>query len=87
MWRHLGRIDRDRGVLRADADTHDKAGREQTLPGLRETGADRRCGQTGGREEDLAAAAEVVVEGVDDERATVDLVSMSCIWTSFSGGV
>ena len=46
---HLGRVDGDRGILGANSNTHDKAGREQTLPRLGACGADRGDSETDGR--------------------------------------
>lgn len=67
---HLGRVDGDGGILRTDTDTHDKAGREQSLPRLCESGTNRGCGETGGSQENLASSTKVVVEGIDDEGTT-----------------
>lgn len=66
----LGRKDGDRGVLGANADAHDEARGKEALPILGETRGDRRGSQTEGGDEDLAATAEIVVHGIDDEGAT-----------------
>lgn len=40
------------------------------MPRLRETGANRRSSETGSGQENLASSAEVVVEGINNERTT-----------------
>lgn len=61
MGSHFSGVDGHGGVLRADADAHHETRREETLPCLREAGADRGSGKAQSRDEDLAAPAEVVV--------------------------
>lgn len=66
---HLGGVDGHGSVLRADADAHDEACCEKALPRLRKARADRGGGQAGACDENLASAAEIVVQRVDNEGA------------------
>lgn len=68
---HLGGVDRDSGVLCSNADTHDETCREELLPRLCESGTNWSGSKAEGSHEDLAATTKVVVEGIDDEGATV----------------
>lgn len=67
MRSHLGRIDRDCGILCTDADAHNKSCREKSLPGLCEGGTNWRGSKTASSDENLASPAKVVVEWIDNE--------------------
>lgn len=74
MRGHLSRVDGDSCVLGTDTNSHDESGNEETFPGLGESGTDRGGGQTESSDKDLASSTQVVVEGIDDESTTADLV-------------
>ena len=67
---NFGGEDGDGGVLGADSDAHYEARGEEALPVLCERGGDGRGGQAEGGDEDFAATAAVVVEGINDPRTT-----------------
>lgn len=69
MRSHLGGVNGDSGVLGSNADAHDEASSEETLPCSGEAGTDGSGSQAERSEEDLTATAKVVVEGIDNECA------------------
>ena len=70
-WSHLCGVDGYGSVLRSDADAHDEACGEELLPGLRKGRSNWSGGEAESGHKDLATATKVVVEGINDESATV----------------
>lgn len=76
-WGHFSRVDRHGSILCADADAHDKASGEETLPGFGKARADGGGCEAGCGEEDFSSSAEVVVEGIDNESTAEETHSIS----------
>lgn len=69
---HLCGVDRDCSILCADTNSHDESRSEEALPGLCESGTDRRGSETASGNENLASSTKVVVEWIDNESAAVN---------------
>ena len=67
---HLSRVNWDSCILRADSDSHDEAGGEESLPGLSESRTNGGSGQAASSDENLTTTTKVVVERVNDEGTT-----------------
>ena len=82
---HLGRVDGNGGVLCTDTDTHDEARSEQPLPRLCESRTDRAGSEAASGKENLASSAEIVVEWIDDEGASIHKVNLRHTHTRENG--
>lgn len=70
---HLRRVDRDSRVLCTDADTHNEPRSEQSFPRLGKGGTNGGGCETESSDENLTSPAQVVVERINDESATVSV--------------
>jgi hypothetical protein len=75
MGSHLGRINGDGGILRANANAHDESRDEELLPRPGETRGDGGGCKAEGSDENLTTSAQVVIQRIDNEGAAAEFVS------------